>query len=211
MAGLRHGMGIAALALLAGCAGEAPTANIVTIVETDDANVVVPGDNAAAGDALSNIAAAPSAPALNLAPEGLSLVDVESGSTRHVTFGTARDTAVPMVTAALGRPKGQSVNQECGAGPLEFVDFQGGLTMLFQDARFAGWDVDGRDGGSYGTANGVAIGTTLRELRAAGPVTVEQSTLGTEFDAGGIGGLLSGPGAAAKVTNLWAGTTCAFR
>ena len=40
---------------------------------------------------------------------------------------------------------------------------------------------------------------------------VEQSTLGTEFSAGGLGGVLESGKPAAKVTHLWGGSTCVFR
>ena len=40
---------------------------------------------------------------------------------------------------------------------------------------------------------------------------ISQTSLGTEFSVGDIHGLLSGNGANATVTHLWAGTDCAFR
>lgn len=38
-----------------------------------------------------------------------------------------------------------------------------------------------------------------------------RSTLGTEFTAGGLAGLLDGTGARARITHLWAGASCAMR
>jgi hypothetical protein len=40
---------------------------------------------------------------------------------------------------------------------------------------------------------------------------IEQTTLGTEFNAAGLSGILDGTGAKAKVTNLWSGVNCVFR
>ncbi|MCW3836283.1 hypothetical protein ACFQ1E_11350 [Sphingomonas canadensis] len=206
--------GLAGLALLAACSGGV-TANVTTTVETGDANVVVPGDNGAAAD--TNAAAAETAdahamPALKLDPEGLLLVDVESGEKRTVAFGAARDVAVPAIASALGKPLSASVNQECGAGPIEHVAFQGGLTLLVQGGKFGGWSLDGREGGGYATPGGVTIGSTLADLRkAAKKVDVEESTLGTEFMADGMSGLLDGKAATAKITDLWAGLSCVFR
>jgi len=42
-------------------------------------------------------------------------------------------------------------------------------------------------------------------------LNVSQTTLGTEFDAGGVYGILTSASARAEVTSLWAGTTCVFR
>jgi len=197
---------VAALALLAGCGeAEAPAANIVatnTVVEpASDANIVVP-----APVAETNAVAA--APALNLAPDGLSLV-LESGSARMAGFGMDRDVAVPMVSAALGKPADTGRNDDCGQGPMDTVAFNGGLTMFFQEGKFVGWDLD--DKSTLQTASGIGIGTTLKEIRDSITVTLDESTLGHEFASGEMGGLLSAATPAGKVTALWAGSTCQFR
>jgi hypothetical protein len=200
--------GIAALTLLAGCGEpEAPVANIVTTVAGNDANVVVPPENVATENvAVANQAAA--APALNLASDGLSLV-LESGSARHANFGMQRDVAVPMVSAALGKPSDTGRNDECGQGPMETVEFAGGLTMFFQEGKFVGWDLD--DTSAFQTAAGIGIGSTLKQVREVMTVSVEESSLGHEFASGDLGGLLSASAPEGKVTALWAGSTCQFR
>lgn len=211
--------GIAALALLAGCGEDAPPPVNITTVEIDNgANVTVPGDNAAEPVANAAVAAnaVAAAPALALSPDGLTIV-LDSGSTRHANFGMARDVVVPMVTAALGKPTGTGHNDDCGQGPMEMVDFKGGLSMQFQDGKFVGWDVDGRGaddskGGSYATMNGIGVGSTLKELRGSfSGVTVENSSLGDEFAAGDLGGLLTSLKPDATITHFWAGSTCQFR
>jgi hypothetical protein len=198
----------AALGLLAGCGQDAPAPVNVTKVETDNAAVVVPESNANAP--LSNDAGAIAAPALNLAPDGLSVV-LESGSARHANFGMARDTVVPMISAALGEPTGESRNLECGQGPMELVQFRDGLTMEFMGGKFVGWDLDGRAKTALATAAGIGIGSTLKQVRDAMTVTVENSTLGDEFRAGDLGGLLTSLEPDATITHLWAGSTCQFR
>lgn len=200
---------IAALALLAGCGEQsAPPVNIVTTTDTDDANVVVPETNATAEPAAVNETAP--APALNLASDGLSLV-TQGGSARHAGFGIARDVAVPMVSAALGKPTATGRNDDCGQGPMETVAFRDGLTLAFQDGKFVGWDLDGRDKPAYATASGIGIGSTLKQLREAMRVTVEESTLGHEFASGDLGGLLSSTAPDGKIESLWAGSVCQFR
>ena len=205
---------VAALTMLAGCGENAPPPVNITTIEIDNgANVMVPGDNE--GEPAINAAivnnAVEAAPALALAPDGVSIV-LDSGSTRHANFGMARDVVVPMVSAALGKPTGTGTNSECGQGPMEMVDFKGGLNLEFQDGKFVGWDVDGREKGGYTTMNGIGIGSTLKDLRAAfGEVTVENSSLGDEFSAGDLGGLLTSLKPDATITHLWAGSTCQFR
>jgi len=200
---------VAALTLLAGC-GEpsVPTTNIVTTNTTisSDTNIVVPAENVVAAEP-GNVTAA-AAPALNLAPDGLSLV-LESGSARHATFEMARDMAVTMVSAALGKPSKTGRNEECGQGPMDTVAFTGGVTMFFMEGKFVGWDLD--DKSKLQTASGIGIGSTLKQIRESMTVTLDESSLGHEFAAGDMGGLLSAATPAGKVTALWAGSTCQFR
>lgn len=54
-------------------------------------------------------------------------------------------------------------------------------------------------------------GSTRAELEAAYATRVFESTLGTEFSAGSLQGLLESPRADARVMSLWAGTTCILR
>src|SRR4051812_5726819 len=115
---------VAALSLLGGCwDNSGPEVNITTInsdeaaeLPAPDANLVEPANTVAA----NTVEAA--RPALNLAPDELTVV-LDSGSARHVSFGLARDVAVPMVAAALGKPSDVGRNDECGQGPMETVDF----------------------------------------------------------------------------------------
>ncbi len=205
---------LAAFALLAGCGEkEASPVNIVTTnADAGNAEIVVPAaaDNAAGNDAVADEADAAAAPAVNLAPDGLSLVS-DSGSARHVTFGMARDAAVTAITTALGKPAKTGHNDDCGQGPMDSVAFKDGLSLAFQDGKFVGWDLDGRDKPAYTTAAGIGIGSTLKALRAAMTVTLEESSLGHEFAAGDLGGLLGGTTPDSRIEYLWAGSVCQFR
>jgi hypothetical protein len=199
---------VAALTLIAGCGDqEPPPVNLVTVNAAADANVVVPAANGVEPAPVANETAA--APALNLAPDGVSVVS-DSGSARHVTFGMAQGVAVPMVTAALGKPSGTGRNEECGQGPMDTVAFKAGLTLFFMEGKFVGWDLD--DKSALTTASGIGMGTTLKQIRESMSVTLdEESTLGHEFAAGDMGGLLSASAPTGTVTALWAGSTCQFR
>ncbi len=55
-------------------------------------------------------------------------------------------------------------------------------------------------------------GTTRQALAAAVPsIKFENTSLGVEFAAGDIFGVVDGPGPGAKVTDMWAGVSCVAR
>jgi hypothetical protein len=95
---------------------------------------------------------------------------------------------------------------------MQFAEFPGGLTLLFQDDKLAGWSVGKGSAGRQSTMSGVGVGSTRSDLVAAySGVTVSETSLGQEFSAGGLYGVLDGPGATAKIEVMWAGTSCVFR
>lgn len=116
---------------------------------------------------------------------------------------------------ALGPALRSGSNAECGAGPITFTDFSGGLTAHFQDNQLVGWNWHlAQDGDLPGTGTVKLTGDIqLGSPRAAaqaepGYAPVEDSTLGEEFALGDrIGGFIE----ADKVTMLYAGTQCFFR
>lgn len=123
------------------------------------------------------------------------------------------------VEAALAKSLGASLrsgeNAECGAGPITFTDYAGGLTAHFQQGRLVGWnwhapqDGDRAATGTVSLPGKVQISSPRTEVEAApGFAKVEGSTLGEEFALGqNIGGFIGGD----KVEMLYAGTQCFFR
>ncbi|MBA4043506.1 MAG: aspartate-semialdehyde dehydrogenase [Erythrobacter sp.] len=123
------------------------------------------------------------------------------------------------VEAALAKALGASLrtgsNAECGAGPITFTDFPGGLTAHFQEQRLVGWnwhlaqDGDLPGNGTVKLAGDLQLGSPRSAAQAApGFAPVEGSTLGEEFALGdNIGGFIE----AEKVAMLYAGTQCFFR
>lgn len=123
------------------------------------------------------------------------------------------------VEAALAKALGPALrtgsNAECGAGPITFTDFAGGLTAHFQEGRLVGWNWHlAQDGDRPGTGIVKLVGTVqlgaARDIAAAAPgfAPVEGSTLGEEFALGdNIGGFIEGD----AVSMLYAGTQCFFR
>ncbi|MEE4318086.1 MAG: aspartate-semialdehyde dehydrogenase, partial [Erythrobacter sp.] len=106
-------------------------------------------------------------------------------------------------------------NKECGAGPITFTDFSGGLTAHFQEGRLVGWnwhlaqEGDAPASGVVKLAGEVQVGSPRSVAEAApGYAPVEGSTLGEEFALGQrIGGFIAGD----SVEMLYAGTQCFFR
>jgi hypothetical protein len=130
-------------------------------------------------------------------------------------FAAGQAEAEAALTRALGAPLRKGDNPECGAGPIAFTDFAGGLTAHFQDGRLVGWNWHlARDGdlpgsGTVKLAGDVQLGSARTAVQAApGYAPVEGSTLGEEFALGEqIGGFVEGD----KVAMLYAGTQCFFR
>lgn len=188
-----------ALVLLAGCA-------------TDPAPPMEPADLAPAPPVDDPATPDPAPPAedvaaLTLDPDGFRVV-AASGAARPLTFGTSTEDAIETVTALRGDPSDRGENPECGAGPLGYTTWDDGLTLWAQDGQFVGWALDG---GTLTTMAGIGVGSTRAEMDNVIVAAVSESTLGTEFAAGDLYGLLTGPEPDDTVTHLWAGVSCNFR
>ena len=200
--------------LLAGCADRAPDPvpeaaappPATTTPTTPDAQA----EAEVASDATAT-AAAPSTPATALAleGEGLRVFILSSGSARPIPFGTAKTQTLDMLGAVLGGPPSDlGENIDCGATRASWPD---GLTAWFVQDEFVGWSVASADA-AVSTVDGLSVGDTRTELENGGTVVeVMPSSLGTEFTAGGVAGLLESPEPDARVTHLWAGATCIAR
>jgi hypothetical protein len=107
----------------------------------------------------------------------------------------------------------RSHNDECGAGPMDFVQFLG-LSLNFHDGKFVGIF----DEKAPGTATLGQLAVGIRRSEAEGRAHIEMvpdSTLGAEFtyrDSRGVaGGFFDGEGPDAKISGLYAGANCFFR
>jgi hypothetical protein len=129
-----------------------------------------------------------------------------------LAFGSPREAVDAELTRVLGPTEGRSSNDECGAGPMEFSNFTGGLSVNFQDGKLVGWFVDAADG-MIETDKGLAVNVAKGAAEGNYNLTmVTDSTLGDEFyTEEGVGGFLEGEANAARVASLYAGTNCFFR
>lgn len=131
-------------------------------------------------------------------------------------FAAGKNEVEAALARTLGEATGRSTNAECGAGPIEFTDFPGGLAVHFQEGRLVGWnwrlpqEGDAAPKGTIRLADGdVAIGSARGVAEAApGFARITASTLGEEFSLGtNIGGFIEND----AVSMLYAGTQCFFR
>ncbi len=125
-------------------------------------------------------------------------------------FGSTRDEVDAVAAQAFGQPGGQSRNEECGAGPMDFSEY-GPLQIAFLDGRFAGWFL--REGEGVVTSDGIRAGIPLDTLKSERQVQAQDTTLEGEFsyttaDYGTITGFVDESG---TITGLQAGMSCFFR
>ena len=129
------------------------------------------------------------------------------GRQTSIPFGVDRASAIRMMADVLGPPDSVGTNQECPIGAMQFASWSKGLSVNFQEGKFVGWDgaVDLK------TARGIGFGSSRAALDKAYDPTIEETSLGTEFDADGVTGVLESAAPDAAVSALWAGMTCVAR
>lgn len=151
----------------------------------------------------------PAGARLALEGEGLRAFSVPSGASRQISFGTDKAAALDMLEAVRGSPPSeQGENIDCGATNAIWPD---GLVVFFARNQFVGWSLGSQDA-TLTTAGGLGLGSTRAEVENGATVArIFPSTLGTEFTAGNVAGLLASDAADARVTHLWAGQTCIAR
>lgn len=211
---MRHSLFGAVAIVLTGCADPDPTPRHRDAEAPPAHDIPAPrAVTAAATPSAVPPASAPAAPAtaatkLALDGEGLRLFDAASGAARRIPFGTRKPAALSALTAVQAAPpREQGENVDCRA---TFATWANGLTAWFAQDRFVGWSV--RPGSpEVTTASGLTVGSSRADLDGAYNAKVAPSSLGVEFTAGGLAGLLDSARPDARVTHLWAGATCIAR
>lgn len=132
----------------------------------------------------------------------------------YLAFNSQREPVEQELAKALGEPQARDSNDECGAGPMEFTTFTGGLTLNFQNGNLVGWFIQKGDGAvDITTAEGIGLGSAMTAVEAVYSVEMmEDSTLGSEFFTDEqIGGFLGKSDGNRVIESLYAGTNCFFR
>lgn len=143
--------------------------------------------------------------------EGIRFFNPATTAATPIPFGRPQSEVIAMLERVRG-PAGTGTNESCGAGPVQYANWADGLSLVFQRDRFVGWGLDGRAAGAISTAGSIGPGSTREALDGTyGNVEVRKTTLGDEFSAGGFFGLLDGPNATSKITDMWAGVNCVAR
>jgi len=142
---------------------------------------------------------------LALEAEGLR-VFTPAGSARTLPFGTPYAETMRVVKLLEGNPSQEGRN-DCA---MSYARWRIGLTVMFSKDRFIGW-ITHSPSPSLTTAAGVGVGSTRRQLEDAHIAGVSKSTLGIEFNTGGMAGLLESTDAGARITRMWAGDACLAR
>ncbi|PIV72995.1 MAG: hypothetical protein COW55_14695 [Rhodobacteraceae bacterium CG17_big_fil_post_rev_8_21_14_2_50_65_11] len=124
-----------------------------------------------------------------------------AGTDLRIDFGRAQAGVIETVSRLLGSdPADIGTIEECGAGPVTAAYWTDGLTVNFLNGDFVGWALS--EPGLV-AAGGLAVGDTPP------PVPMTETTLGREFEIGGVWALLAED--SAEITTVWSGITCFFR
>lgn len=187
-----------AAVLLAACGSEGREA-ARPVVDSTAAPAATRGDSAAA----------PAVRTVVLAADGLQITGGAGGAER-LAFGGPRGGALAGVSGVLGEPREQGAQAECPSGPLYQAQYAAGLQLVFQDSAFVGWFAD--EGSAFRTAAGIGPGSTVAQLRAAHPAaTVQATSLGMEFVADDLYGVVTDSTDTGRVQVMFAGVSCIFR
>jgi hypothetical protein len=212
---------LAALGLAACASSDEPTPTTsVTLSAADSSGGSIAAAGSAATAPTPAPSASPSAPTsasasiLVLRPDGLDLESTSGARLSRLDFGTATATQVDQALGqalGIGTPKREDL-PECGQGARTSARVDR-FSVLYDGTSFVGWTDQGVKGHRLTAANGLGIGSTLAQVKAAQPDTkTMDDSLGPEFfSETGISGMLDGLKASSKVTLVYAGETCFFR
>ncbi len=192
---------------MVGCGGDGASSTAETV---DDIALTPDSASFASPDVVTSQVPAPTT-LVSLSGDGLMLVSSPAGSTRQLEFNMPAQQAIDALAAVLGAPGERSTNQDCGMGPLDFVPFGDELMITIQNDRFLGWTVQRNGAATMRTMSNIGLGSTRAELQDVYNADIARTTLGIEFMAGGLQGILASDAPTAPITDLWAGASCVAR
>ena len=150
--------------------------------------------------------------------EGLRWIELPSGRTRLLAFGAPAGAVEEALARVWGPWRERMAIPDCGAEPPTRLTWANGIAVLRVDGVFVGWSASRpRPAGKPGSRPevqsmaGLGVGATRAEVEDAYALEVRETTLGTEFEAGGISGVFDDASPSAEVASLWAGRACIYR
>lgn len=150
--------------------------------------------------------------------EGLRLVETPSGRTRLLPFGAPARVAQDALTRAWGPGAEPMELPDCGPEPLTQIAWPNGMSVLLVDSALVGWSASRPRSSAEPSSEsavqsmaGLRVGAKRTEVERAYALQVRETTLGTEFEAGGISGVFEDATPDAEVVALWAGQACLYR
>jgi len=138
---------------------------------------------------------------------GLALSRPDASAMAPLPFGSPFHESLRMLATVLGPDFSVNLPEECPAGPVVVVSFPDQIDLIYQNDHLVGWML--RRGSELTTAGGISLGAPLAALGGFATLEVFESSIGWEFQAGSISGLLSDR--EGMVEHLWSGTVCIFR
>jgi len=205
----------AVLIVVSGCKAEprveeTPQTSLALEATPDPVEPPAPAANATGLNA-AQVPATTKTAVLAVESEGIRFYNPVTTVATPIPFGQPQSEALEALERVRG-PADMGTNEDCGAGPVQYASWPDGLSLVFQRNRFVGWGLDGRAAGAISTAGSIGPGSTREALDGTyGNVEVRKTTLGNEFSAGGFFGLLDGPNATSKISDMWAGVSCVAR
>ena len=190
--------GVAIAMLAASCSPEPQARNGTETAGPADA----PANKAATSEARRSAQAA----RLTVEGEGLRWIPASGGAGEAIPFGTRQEAFLASLERVRG-PAERSSNPDCPTGAVQEASWPDGLSLVFERGLFVGWGLSEGATGSVATAAGIGPGDTRAQLDAQA-AEVSQSSIGLQFAADEVYGLLDGPSPSARITEMWAGVSC---
>ena len=139
---------------------------------------------------------------VSLRPDGL------TAGAESFFFAAGENEVKAALAASLGDALTSGEMPECGAGPISYASYPGGLAVNFQDGSLVGWLLEERSD-DITLSSGLQIADPKFTVeQTPGYFLIDDSTLGEEFV---ISGEIAGFFEDGNVSMLYAGVQCFFR
>jgi hypothetical protein len=201
---------------LAGCGGgeqatSTTTSTTAPVVSSTTTVVAVTSTSSVATTATpKTVAVGPTKPVVTLQAGGL-VFNLDGAAISRTFTSTSRADVRSALVRAFGDPVKEE-DQECGSGPVHSMRWSA-ITAYTANGSFVGWFVGPGATPKLSTTDGIALGTTLAQLRKVQPsVKVTKTSLGDEWSVGtDLGGTLTSSSSTGTINAIFSGDACIAR